>query len=68
MYMLSSAAEASMMAVGYVAKTVDLGKNGLRLTDDSATRLKNEFAANDPNVFFLYVPFSDDDTDNKTWT
>ena len=30
------------------------------------TRLKNEFAANDPNVFFSYVPFSDDDTERPS--
>ena len=36
----------------------DPGKNGLQLTDDSVTRLKNEFATNDPNVFF---PCQDDD-------
>ena len=36
---------------------------GLQWTDDSVTRLKNEFAANDPHVSFSHVPFSDDDTD-----
>ena len=41
----------------------DPEKNGQQLTEDSVTRLKNEFAANDPNVFFSYVPFSDDDTE-----
>ena len=61
MYMVISATEASMMAVGPFSKIFDPGKNGLQLTDDSATRLKNEFA--DPNVFFSYVPFSNDDTE-----
>ena len=68
MYMVTPATEARMMAVGDFAKILDLGKNGLRLTDDSATRLKTEFATNDPNVFFSYVPFWDDDTDYKTGT
>ena len=36
-------------------------KNGLQLTDDSVTRLKNEFARNDPNVAFSHIPFQDDD-------
>ena len=49
------------MAVEHVSEIFDAGKNGLQLTDDSATRLKNEFA--DPNVFFSYVPFSNDDTE-----
>ena len=52
MYMLTPATEARMMAVGHFAKIFDPGKNGLRLTDDSVTRLKNEFSTNDPNVFF----------------
>ena len=60
MYMVTPATEASMMAVGHFSKIFDLGKNGPQLTDDSVTRLKNEFAANDPNVFCSYVPFSSD--------
>ena len=36
-------------------------KNGLQLTDDSVSRLKNEFATNDPNVAFSHIPFQDDD-------
>ena len=68
MYMVIPATEASMMAVGHFAKIFDPGKNGLQLTDGSATRLMHEFATNDPNVFFSNVPFWDDDTDHKTWT
>ena len=41
MYMVTPATEARMMAVGHIAKIPDLGKNRLRLTDDSVTRLKN---------------------------
>ena len=41
MYMVTPATEARMMAVGDFANTLDLGKNGLQLTDDSVTRLKN---------------------------
>ena len=63
MYMVTAATEASMMAVGHVSKIFDPGKNGLQLIDDSITRLKNELAEKDPNVFFSYVPFSDDDTE-----
>ena len=37
------------------------GKNGLQLTDDSVTRLRNEFATNDPNITFSYIPYQDDD-------
>ena len=44
-------------------KDIRSQENGLQLTDDSVTRLKNEFAANDPNVFSSCVPFSDDDTE-----
>ena len=47
--------------MGHFAKIFDPGKNGLQLTDDSVTRLKNEFASNDPNVVFTYIPFQDDD-------
>ena len=52
-----------MMAVGHFAKIFDLGKNGIQLTDDSVTRLKNEFASNDPNVIFSYIPFLEDNTE-----
>ena len=45
------------------AKIFDLGRNGLQLTDDSVTRLKNEFATNDPNVVFSYIPLQDDHTE-----
>ena len=61
MYMVNPATEASMMVVGHFAKIFHPGKNGLQLTDDSVIRLKNEFAANDPNVVFSYIPFQDDD-------
>ena len=63
MYMVTPATEAGMMAVGHVSLIFDAGKNGLRLTDDSVTRLKNEFATNDPNVVFSNMPFQDDDTE-----
>ena len=49
MYMVTPTTEASMMAVGQ------------QLTDDSATRLKNDFATKVPNVAFSYIPFQDDD-------
>ena len=61
--MVTPATEASMMAVGHFTKIFGPGKNGSHLTDDSVMRLKNEFAANDPKVFFSYVAFSDDDTE-----
>ena len=61
MYMVTPATEASMMAVGDFSKIFDLGKDGLQLTDDFVTRLMNEFATNDPNVVFSYIPFQDDD-------
>ena len=57
MYMVTPATEASMMAVGHFSNIFDPGKNELQLIDDSVTRLKNELAENDPNVFFSYVPF-----------
>ena len=63
MYMVTPATEASMIAVGHFANIFDPGKNGLQLTDDSVTRLDNEFAMNDPNVIFSYIPFQDDDTE-----
>ena len=61
MYMVTPATEASMMAVGHLAKMFDLGKDGLQLIDDSVARLKNESATDDPNVVFSYIPFQDDD-------
>ena len=65
MYMGTPATEASMMmAVGHLAKMFDPGKNGLQFTDDSVTRLKNDFATNDPNVVFSYIPFQDDDMES----
>ena len=66
MYMVTPATEASMMAVGRFSKIFDPGKNGPQLIDDSATRLKNELGENDPNVFFSYIPFSDDDTERPS--
>ena len=66
MFMVTPATESSMMAVGHFCKIFDPGKNGLQLFDDSLTRLKNEFAANDPSVFFSYVPFSNDDTERPS--
>ena len=63
MYMVIPATEASMMVVGHFANKFDPGNNGLQLTDESLTRLKNEFATNDPTVFFSYIPFSDDDAE-----
>ena len=44
-------------------KDIRSWENGLQSTDDSVTRLKNELAANDPNVIFTYIPFQDDDTE-----
>ena len=61
MYMVTPATEASKMAVGHFTKIFDLGKNGSQFTDDLVMRLKNEFASNDPNFIFSYVPFQDDD-------
>ena len=63
--MVTPATEASMMAVGHFARIFDPGKNGLQLTDDSETRLKNEFDTNDPNVIFSDIPFQDDDTERS---
>ena len=74
--MVSPATEASEVGIGHFSNMFDPGKKGLQLTDDSVTRLKNEFAANDSSVYFSYVPFSDDDTErpdtpidgpNKKW-
>ena len=61
--MVTPATEASLMAVGHFSEIFDPGKKGVQLTDDSVTRLKNEFATNNPNVFFSYVPCSNDDTE-----
>ena len=61
MYMVTPATEASKMAVSHLSKILDLGKNGLQLTDDFVMRLKSEFASNDPNAIVPCVPFQDDD-------
>ena len=61
MYVVTPATEASMTAVGHFSRMFDLKKNGQQLTDDSVTRLKNEFATNDPNVVFSCITFQDDD-------
>ena len=61
MYMVTPVIEAIMMAVGPFAKIFDLGQSGLKVTDDSVMRLKREFASNDPNVVFSYIPQKDDD-------
>ena len=45
-YMVTPSTEARMMTFGHFAKIFVPGKNGLQLTDDSVTRLKNECAAN----------------------
>ena len=50
------------MAVGHFTKMFDPGKNGQQLIEDFVTDLKNEFAKDDPNVVFSYVPFQDDNT------
>ena len=74
MYMVTPSTETSVMAVGHFSKIFDPWKSGPQLTDDSVTKFKNEFAANDPNVFLSYVPFADDGTERpqcscyKTWT
>ena len=65
MFLVTPASEASVMAVGHVSNIFDPGKNGPQLIDESATRPQNELADNDPNVFFSYVPFSDDDTERS---
>ena len=52
------------MAVGHFSKIFDPGQNGQQLADDSVTRLKNEFAASDPNIIF-YIPFQDDNTERS---
>ena len=61
--MMVSAIEASKKAVGYSFNKFDPGKNGLKLTDDFAMTLKNEFVLDDPNVIFPYITFQDDDTE-----
>ena len=53
MYVVTPATEANMMAVAHFAKIFDPGKSGLQLTDNSVTRLKHDFAADNPTVFFL---------------
>ena len=58
MYVVTPATGASMMAVGHFSKIFDPGTNGSQLTDDSVTRLKNEFATNNPNVVFSYISIS----------
>ena len=65
MYVVTPAIEASTLTVGHFAKIFDPGKNGQQLTDDSVTRLKHEFATNDPKVIFLYIPFQDDNTERS---
>ena len=57
MYVVTPAIEANTLTVGHFAKIFDPGNNGQQLTDDSVTRLKHEFATNDPNVVFSYIPF-----------
>ena len=66
--MVTPATEASLMAVGRFSKMFDPGKNGSQVTDDSVTRLTNDFASNDPNVIFSYVPFQDDDMERPVET
>ena len=61
MNMVTPATEARVMAVVHFSKIFEPGKNGLQLTDDSVTRLRNEFATNDPIVVFSYIPYQDDD-------
>ena len=61
--MVTPATEASKIAFGHFSRMFDPGKNGLQLTDDFVMRLKDEFASNDPNVIFSYVPFQDDDVE-----
>ena len=63
--MVTPATEASMMAVGHFTEIFHLGKNGLQLTDDFVMRLKNEFASNDLNVVFSYIPSQDDDMERS---
>ena len=63
--MVTPATEASMIAVAHFAKIFDAGENGLQLTDGSVTRLKNEFATNDPNVTSSYIPLQDDNTERS---
>ena len=51
MFLLTPATEASTMAVEHFDKIFDLGIDGLRLADDSVTRLRNEYFWNDQIVF-----------------
>ena len=60
--MVTRTTEASVMALGHFANIFEPGKSELHLTDDPLMRLKNEFASNDPNVVFSYIPFQDDDS------
>ena len=50
-----STIEAGKKAVGYSFKIFDRGKNGLQVTDDFWIKQKNEFALDDPNVFFFSI-------------
>ena len=59
LYMVTPANEASIMAVVQCTKIFNRGRNGLQLTEIRSMRLKNEFASNDPNVIFSFVPFQD---------
>ena len=61
MYVVTPATGASMVAVGHVAMFFDPRKNGLQLADDCVMRLKNEFASDDPDAVFSYLPSQDDD-------
>ena len=57
MYLVTPATEATMMADVHFSKIFEPGKSGQQLTDDSVTRLKKEFATNDPNVIFRTFHF-----------
>ena len=58
MYMVTPVTQTSMMAVGHFAQIFDPGKNKQQLTEDFVTKFQNEFATDDPNVVFSFVPFS----------
>ena len=60
-YRVTPATEANMMTVGNFTQICGPGRNGSQLTDDSVTRLKDEFASKDPNVILSYDSFLDDD-------
>ena len=49
------------MTVGNFTQICGPGRNVSQLTDDSVTRLKDEFASKDPNAIFSYDSFLDDD-------